>query len=510
MSAETNPAVELEIAHVLFIDTVGYSKLLIDDQRDLLDRLNRIVKNTNQVRTSEAAGNLITLPTGDGMALVFSGAPEAPVQCALEISKAAQADLRLPLRMGIHSGPVSRVVDVNDRSNAAGAGINIAERVMGFGDAGHILLSKRAADDLAAYGHWRPFLHEIGEYEVKYGVKVSLVNLHKGEAGNAQLPARCKMLQHQAQRVKMRRRALYLSLPLLVISAVTAALLFPRANVADLSPKSIAVLPFENLSDEKENAFFTGGVQDEILSDLARVADLKVISRTSTMRYKSSPDRNLRQIAKELGVTYIVEGSVQRVGDHIRVSAQLIDARSDMHMWADRYDSDATDVFRIQSDVAQQVVAQLKAKLSPQEKAAIEEPPTDNLAAYDLYLRGRRLIDSRAFEARQKESLIEATRLLDEAIALDPQFVLAYYQLATAHDLIYFQGYDHTPARLAQADAAVNSLVRLRPASGEAHLALAQHLLLGISQIRSGAGGTRRRSTGITKRTSGSAPGGLY
>ncbi len=243
--------------------------------------------------------------------------------------------------------------------------------------------------------------------------------------------------------------------------------------------KSIAVLPFENLSDDKQNAYFADGVQDEILTDLAKVADLKVISRTSVMQYKTSAQRNLREIAKILGVAHIVEGTVQRAGGRIRVSAQLIDARTDMHLWAERYDRDLADVFAIENELAEQIVSQLKTKLSPEEKAAIEERPTKNLAAYDLYARGKKLIEDAVFSAPQQESLLEAVHLLNQATERDPAFALAYYQLAHAHDLLYFVGVDHAPARLAMAEAAIQSLVRLRPNSGEAHLAVAKHFYWG-------------------------------
>jgi TolB-like protein/Flp pilus assembly protein TadD len=240
--------------------------------------------------------------------------------------------------------------------------------------------------------------------------------------------------------------------------------------------KSIAVLPFENLSDDKQNAYFADGVQDEILTDLAKVADLKVISRTSVMQYKSGAQRNLREIAKALGVAHIVEGTVQRAGDRIRVSAQLIDARTDTHLWAEDYNRDFADVFAIQNELAEQIVSQLKAKLSPEEKAAIEQKPTADLRAYDLYIRAKTLIASSALSTPQAESLSEAVRLLNQAVERDPAFARAYYQLAEAHDLLYLQGIDHTAARLAMADGAIQSLARLRPNSGEAHLALAKHL----------------------------------
>jgi TolB-like protein/Tfp pilus assembly protein PilF len=492
MSAEVKAKNELEIAHILFIDTVGYSRLLIQEQRQLLEDLSAVVRSTDCFRTADAAGKLIRLPTGDGMALVFSEDPEAPVRCALEVSRAAKKHSHLPLRMGIHSGPVSRVVDVNDRVNVAGGGINTAERVMNCGDAGHILLSKRAADDLAEYDRWQPYLHGLGECEVKHGAKVSLVNLFTDEVGNPHLPTRLKQaIEEQAARraaqTAVFRRKFFVwagvsaALVAISIAGYAAYRLGVRHPTSLPGPpsKSIAVLPFENLSDEKQNIFFTDGVQDEILNNLARVADLRVISRTSVMQYRSSAARNLRQIAKELGVAHILEGTVQRSGNQVRVSAQLIDARTDTHIWAERYDRDLADVFAIESELAKEIVSQLQAKLSPAEKAAIEERPTSDLRAYELYVRAKDLM-TRAVNVRAEKNLIEAADLLNEAVTRDPMFFLGYCELASAHDQIYLGNVDHTPARLALADAAVKAASKLRPDSGETHLALAEHLYCGF------------------------------
>jgi TolB-like protein/class 3 adenylate cyclase/Tfp pilus assembly protein PilF len=479
MSAEIKKEIQLEIAHVLFIDIVGYSKLSINDQHAAVEELNQIVRASEQFRRAEATGRLIKIPTGDGMALVFYKSPEAPVECALETSRALKEHPELRLRMGVHSGPVSGVVDVNERANIAGAGINIAQRVMDCGDAGHILLSKRVAEDLEQFGHWRPLLHDLGTCEVKHGVRVEVVNLYSGDAGNTQLPKKFQVLKKH--RAHLRWGAI--GAALLLLAGIVAAFVFvskkSTRSTSNIPGKSIAVLPFENLSEEKANAFFTDGVQDEILTNLAKIADLKVISRTSVMQYKSGITRNLKEIAQQLGVAHVLEGSVQRSGDRVRVSAQLIDARTDMHLWAEHYDRELADVFRIQSEIAEKVVAQLKAKLSPQEKTAIEEKPTHDLAAYDLYLRARDLVDALAFTAGGTENLLEATRLLDNAIARDPSFLVAYCHLARAHDIIYFLGIDHTPSRIALADAAVQAALRLRPNAGEAHLALAQHLYWG-------------------------------
>lgn len=192
MSAEVKKEVQLEIAHVLFMDIVGYSKLLINEQRTLLETLNQIVRGTDEFQSAEAAGRLIRIPTGDGMALVFFSSPEAPVECALEISRALKQHPELPLRMGIHSGPVSGVVDVNKMANVAGAGLNTTQRVMDCGDTGHILLSKHAAEDLEQYPHWQPYLHDLGDCEVKSGVWIHAVNLYTEELGNPNWPKKFK------------------------------------------------------------------------------------------------------------------------------------------------------------------------------------------------------------------------------------------------------------------------------------------------------------------------------
>ena len=253
----------------------------------------------------------------------------------------------------------------------------------------------------------------------------------------------------------------------------------PSAPAPVAPEKSIAVLPFENLSANQENSFFADGVQDEILTNLAKIADLKVISRTSVMQYRNTASRNLPEIGQALKVAHVLVGSVQRAGDRVRVSAQLIDARTDAHLWAEHYDRPLDDVFAIQSEIAKTIAEQLRAKLSPGEKAAIEQPPTVNLEAYDYYNQAKAIIATSASGAGFGDRLAQAASLLDQAVAKDPNFVLAYCALAGVHDFAYISGVDHTPARLALAEKAVQSALRLRPDSGEAHLAQAQHLYQG-------------------------------
>src|SRR4029434_1469754 len=477
MSAEIKKEIALEIAHVLFIDIVGYLKLSINDQHAAVEELTKIVLASEQFQRAEAADRLIRIPTGDGMVLVFYTNPEAPAQCAVEISRALKEDPRLQVRMGIHSGPVSGVVDVNERANLTGAGINIAKRVMDCADAGHILLSKHVAEDLEEYDQWRSLLHDLGSCEVKHGMQVAIVNLWSDDVGNRQLPQRFQALGKHRARVRWAEVAAAL---LLLAGIAAAFVLVSKKSVRSISivpEKSIAVLPFQNLSADPENAFFTDGVQDEILNHVAKIADLKVISRTSAMQYKTGVKRNLREIANELGVADVVEGSVQRAANRVRVSAQLIDARTDRHVWVEKYDRDLDDVFAIQSEIAQKIADQLQAKLSPKEKSAITERPTSDLAAYDLYLQAKELLFLDPVRAR--EHSFKAVQLLDQAIARDPAFLLAHCQLAYAHDLIYFFGFDHTETRLALAETSVRAAIRLQPNSGETHLAQAIHFYWG-------------------------------
>jgi TolB-like protein/Flp pilus assembly protein TadD len=487
----------LEIGHVLFIDIAGYSTLTTEEESEALPELNRIVRDTEAVREAEAAQQLIFLPTGDGMALVFTGSIEEPVECALQLSQALRAQPNLPVRMGIHSGPVHSVADVNQRDNIAGAGINVAQRVMDCGDAGHILVSKRVAEDLGQYRRWQSYLHDLGDFEVKHGVVLSLVNLYADGVGNPAPPAKLKRSTRGLSRARSKRSPILVGLlaVLLFTLAVLALVFTPAilrqarsqeeksgalpAMAAAAPAKSIAVLPFENLSEEKANAFFADGVQDEILTNLARIADLKVISRTSVMQYKSGVARNLREIGQQLGVTHLLEGSVQRAANRVRVNAQLIDARTDAHLWAQTYDRDLADVFAIQSEIAKAIADQLQARLSPNEKAAIEKPPTTDLAAFDLYTRAKTLLLSTSFSSTNEQNIRQAIELLNQAVTRDPAFFEAYYQLAYDHGQLYLLGFDHTPARLASAEAALQATIRLRPDAGETHLARAQYLYYG-------------------------------
>jgi serine/threonine-protein kinase len=484
MASESETYSQLEIAHVLFTDIVGYSKLPIDQQSELLGELNRVVRGTEQFRAAEAAGKLVRLPTGDGMALAFFTSVDAPVRCALEIAEALKSRPKIQLRMGVDSGPVDQIVDVNDRPNVAGAGINMAQRVMDCGDGGHILLSKRVAADLAQYSKWQPYLHDLGEAEVKHGVIVSLVNLYTGDVGNPATPAKVQRAQ-RAEMLRARKlRGRRIGIAALVLLAVLALGAFlwskrtPAPGVASttaaapaIPAKSIAVLPLENLSDDKENAFFADGIQDDLLTSLAKIKDLKVISRTSVMSYRNKAARNLREIGKELGVASVLEGSVRRVGNRVLVIVQLIDTASDQHIWAERYDRTLTDSIALQGELASEIAGALHASLTAEEKARVESKLTDNPDAYVAYLRGREL---QLRPENSRENLLSAESFYKQAIALDPKFVLARARLSLVQALIYEYFEWGNAARLAEARKNAEEALRLDPNSAEAHSSLAR------------------------------------
>jgi TolB-like protein/class 3 adenylate cyclase/Flp pilus assembly protein TadD len=571
MAADSKPDLPLEIAHVLFMDVVGYSKLLVNEQRQLQEELSEIVRGTECFRAAEAAGRLVRLPVGDGMALAFFNSPEAPVQCAIEISKKLRDYPHIQLRMGIHSGPVNQITDVNDRTNLAGAGINIAQRVMDCADAGHILLSKRVADDLAQSGTWKSQLHYLGECEVKHGVKVSVVNLYTDEVGNPAPPQKLKKthagegiglrkksgepFQLKNFFIELRRRNVYraavvygmgawllaqiatqvfpfFEIPnsavrLIIIAEVVGfpiamllawiyeltpegivrtedvdltkpaprtfgrkfdfviigilllaivMLIYERRFMArsgeeEIPEKSIAVLPFENFSEEKDNEFFADGIQDDILTSLARIHDLRVISRTSVMSYRAgNGSRNLREIGKVLGVANVLEGSVRRAANRVVVNVQLIDTMHDRHRWANRYDRTLEDSLGLQGELAGEIADALRVTLSPDEKAQVGSKPTRNANAYVFYLRANQI-------SRSSDTLLEdyktAEQLYLQAIALDRNFALAHARLASVRAEIF---HFHEPLEgwKTKARSEAEVALRLQPNLAEGHYALGQ------------------------------------
>ena len=413
--------------------------------------------------------------------LLFRNSPEAPVLCAEEIAKALKSHPEIRVRMGIHSGPVNEVTDLNEQANIAGAGINVAQRIMDCGDAGHILVSKHAAEDLEQYDQWQPYLHDLGECEVKHGERLHVVNLYNNEIGNSAVPARfarnaiAGTMSPAAAGNRRRYSIVVMAIGALIVVGATAFFFTTRTAFQNItgrggpalsvSEKSIAVLPFQNLSDDKSNAYFTDGIQDEILTRLSKIAELKVISRTSTQKYKSAPE-NLREIGQQLGVAHFLEGSVQKVANAVHVNVQLIRAATAEHLWAESYNRKLDDVFGVEGEVANAIADQLNAKLSGAEQKAVAEKPTQNAAAYDAYLRAIAIDNAQTIETSKR-----AADLYAEAVRLDPQFALAWARLAVARSYLYFNGIDLETNSGAAVKEAADRAISLQPELGEAWLA---------------------------------------
>jgi len=478
MADEQKSKRRLEIAHVLFIDIVGYSKLRTNEQSVQMETLREIVRGTEQFRVAEAEGKLLRLPTGDGGALAFRNSPEAPVLCAEEIAKALKNHPEIRVRMGVHSGPVNEVTDLNEQANIAGAGINIAQRIMDCGDAGHILISKHAAEDLEQYDQWQPYLHDLGECEAKHGERLHAVNFYNNEIGNPAVPTkfgRNVIAEAKSSAATGNRRYSIVVMAIVALTILGTAKLFlttrtPHitgrgAPASPISEKSIAVLPFQNLSDDKSNAYFTDGIQDEILTKLSKIAELKVISRRSSQKYKSAPE-NLREAGQQLGVAHFLEGSVQKVANAVHVNVQLIRAATDEHLWAESYNRKLDDVFRVEGEVASAIAEQLNAKLSGAEQKAVAEKPTENAEAYDVYLRAAAIDNAGNLDTTKRVADLYA-----EAVQLDPQFALAWARLAVARSYLYFNGIDLDKNSGAAVKDAADRAISLQPDLGEAWLA---------------------------------------
>src|SRR5437868_9772233 len=416
MPSEIKKEVTLEIVHVLFLDIVGYSKRLTDEQQALIDQLNQVVRSSAVFQKAEGADRLIKIPTGDGMALIFYNSPEQPVECALEISRELKRFPELSVRMGVHSGPVSAVTDLNDRTNAAGIGINVAQRVMDCGDSGHILLSKRVAEDLQQYGRWRPYLHDLGEMEVKHGVQVHVYKLYTDGAGNPDLPEKLRQ-------PKPNRR-----------SEPTPAPARPAQSVKPARERaSICVLPFANMSGDREQEYFSDGITEDIITDLSKVSALDIISRNTAFTFKDKPV-DVQQVAAQLRVSHVLEGSVRKAAGRVRITAQLIDGSNDSHLWAERYDRDLNDIFALQDEISRAIVDALKVKLLPEEKKAIEKHGTENVDAYNLYLMARQAYAT-GFEGDNRRNQV-IVRLCRRATEIDPHYADAWAMIALAEMLL--------------------------------------------------------------------------
>ena len=478
-SSSQSSEVKFEIGHVLFIDIVGYSKLNIREQSEQLETLKQIVRGTEQFKQAEAEGKLLRLPTGDGGALVFRTTPEAPLLCAIEIARGLKSHSDLKVRMGIHSGPVNQISDLNEQANIAGAGINMAQRVMDCGDARHILLSRHVAEDLEAYPRWRPHLHSLGDVEIKHGDTISVVNFYQDDVGNPAIPQKLGATRTGAVPIAAPPSPAFNFGKWLIGGAIGAVVIvlaiFATRNlktsgqgsapIPNASDKSIAVLPFANLSRDPDNAYFVDGIQDEILTRLSKVAALKVISRTSTQKYKSEPE-NLRQVGKELGVANLLEGSVQKVANAVHVNVQLIRVATDEHVWAESYNRKLDDIFGVEGEVATAIADQLKTQLSGSEQKALTDKPTQNAAAYDVYLHAAAIDD--ASTVKRTEQVVP---LYAEAVRLDPQFALAWARLSVARSQLVFNGVDPQTNRGDKVKEEADHAIALQPELGEAWLA---------------------------------------
>jgi TolB-like protein/class 3 adenylate cyclase/Tfp pilus assembly protein PilF len=455
MASERTADLHLEIAHVLFMDVVGFSQLLINDESEILAQLNQLVRDTPHFREAEAAGKLIRLATGDGMALVFFNSPEAPVECALEISKALQSYPQIQLRMGVHSGPVNAVSDVNDRSNVTGAGINMAQRVMDCGDAGHILLSRHVAEDLEQYRQWQPCLHNLGDCEVKHGVRVHVVNLYTDELGNAEVPEKFRQANGKEQTTPVtsasdakpagRSRAWIVALIIVAAAAAAGSYIYshrssskaPPSSAAPAVPiipeksnaapsqstvpeKSIAVLPFLDLSQAKDQEYFCDGMSEEILDALAKVEGLRVVARTSSFSFKGK-SVDVSDVRKKLNVENVLEGSLRREGNRVRITAQLINTRNGFHLWSETYERELQGVFALQDEITRSIVDALKIKLAVS-LPAHEQRSTE---AYDLYLQGLYFSNKGS-----EEDLRKALNFFQSALDKDPKFSRAWTGIA--------------------------------------------------------------------------------
>jgi adenylate cyclase len=412
MAADIKREVKLEIVHVLFLDIVGYSKALTDEQQELIDRLNQAVRGSEEFQEAASADRLIKIPTGDGMALIFYNSPEQPVNCAVEISRALKNSSSLRVRMGVHSGPVSAVTDLNNRINAAGMGINVAQRVMDCGDTGHILLSKRVAEDLQQYSRWRPHLHDLGEIEVKHGERVHVFNFYTDEAGNPEMPKKVLDARPNHHPAPLR----------------------PASKTSTKGQRSsICVLPFANMSGDPEQEYFSDGISEDIITDLTKISALNVVSRNTAFTFKGKAV-DVGQVATQLKVSHVVEGSVRKAAGRVRITAQLIDAANDTHVWAERYDRDLNDIFAIQDEISHAIVDALKVKLLPEEEKAIERRGTDNVDAYNLFLMARQTYAT-GYEADPRR-LSAITRMCRRAVEIDPNYADAWALIALAEVLL--------------------------------------------------------------------------
>ena len=428
----------LQIAHVLFVDVVSYSVLPMDQQEQTLRALQEAVRSTDEFIRARDSDQLISLPTGDGMALVFFNDAEAPAHCAVQLSLALRKQPEIKVRMGIHSGPVYRVADINANMNVAGGGINMAQRVMDCGDAGHILVSKSVADVLGQVGTWRNMMHDLGEAEVKHGVKLHIYNLYGDDVGSRELPHKLQVAPKplQAKPAAGRRNALFLVGALVLVLAAGSVYWLKRGrkrSAAEAGTASIAVLPFVDMSAEKNQEYFSDGLAEELLNDLAKIPGLHVAARTSSFQFKGK-NEDLRTVAEKLNVDDILEGSVRKEGSRVRITTQLIKAADGFNVWSESYDRQLNDIFAVQDDIARSVAGSLKvALLGTKTNASAQGTNPD---AYNAYLQGE------YFHRRHgKDNLEKSIVYYEQAIKLDANYAPAWVGLATARSGQADRGY---------------------------------------------------------------------
>ena len=480
-TSSESPDLKFEIGHVLFVDIVGYSKLLINEQSEQIQKLKEIVRGTEQFRLAEAQGKLLRLPTGDGVALVFRTTPEAPVLCALEIARELKKHPELRVRMGIHSGPVNAVTDLNEQANVAGAGINIAQRVMDCGDAGHILVSKHVAEDLEHYPRWQAYLHDLGECEVKHGVRVSVVNFYTDDAGNAALPTRLAAQKRSSATGKQSAgfRTLLVAAVILMGLGVPAIIFTPailkslrpstdgnKGAASSIPEKSIAVLPFKPLVAQGRDQVLEMGMADTLITKLSSSRRLIVRSLNSVRKYDGL-NQDPVVAGRELRVNTVLEGNVERSGNHIRLTTRLINVADGASLWAETFDEKFTDVFALQDAISEKVAAALAVQLSGEEQKRLAQKDTDNIEAYELFLTGRYHF-AKLIPAELRASI----GFFEQAIALDPGYAQAYYGLAEANRSLSISADVPSGECLPKAENAARKAIVLDDGLAEAHASL--------------------------------------
>ena len=482
--AEAEESDGLDLAHVLFCDIIGYSLLPIDQQTQMMRRLQEIVRQTEAYRRAEASHQLVRLPAGDGMALAFLYDLSAPVRCAFDIARALKAYPDIRLRIGVHTGPVFRSADINANRKVVGSGINLAQRVMDCGDAGHILVSRNVAEVLSEVSQWQAYLHDLGEVEVKHGVRLHISNLYDDEIGNAETPAKVKSQRAASappdttpttgsvvSEIKQHKRGIAVALLVVLLAAIGLASWFFFLRLPHVRQfESIAVMPFVNESGNPDVEYLSDGMTETLISRLSQLPQLKVKARSSVFRYKGK-NTNPQTIGKELNVQAILNGRVVQRGDQLTLSLELMDAVTEDVIWSEQYNRKQTDLVSLQSEIARDVSSKLKTKLSGADEAKVTKKYTANPEAYQLYLKGRF-----QWNKRTGESLRQADELYKQAIENDPNYALAYAGLAETYVLFPQSSVASPRDSLPQAKAAALRALELDDSLDEAHAALGLYL----------------------------------